>query len=101
MMQLMGSFAFPLRSLAVGEECVSHYLGRLASGHIIVGPEVRSVCGWHAWLPNSSAGVPAYRAAGRQPLYPDVEWAGRRHILKTLLGVVLGEACGVGHYLRQ
>jgi hypothetical protein len=80
------------------EEGVSHYLGGLAPGSIVVCPEVWLVAdaarlSWAATL------VPSHEAPRGQPLYPYVERIGGRHILERLPRMWLDVPCRLGHYL--
>ena len=71
-------------SYTAREEGVSHNLGSLAAGHIVIRPEARPVLWWYAWLIRSSTLVPSYVATRCQTLYERIEDMGGWYILKRL-----------------
>ncbi len=95
----------PCRCLTTLEECTSYNLSRLPSCDRVGGPEVRTVAR-AAWLclpifrVHTTAGIAAHYITYEEPLYEEVEQISCSHVLEALLCLYLGEAGGVGHYLR-
>jgi len=93
--------ASSLIRVAVGEEGTRYYLGDLSPRAGVAPPEVRPVAR-PAWLSRyGAARVATHDEPASQPLYPDVEGVGGRHVLERLRGVVFIEACRLGDYLRD
>src|SRR5262245_37262002 len=86
----------PARGLAVGEECVRHYLRCLPTSGVVVRPEVRAVLRRVARLSRPTARVAAHDFARYQPLYEVVEGRGWGYVLEGLPRYGLVEPGSVG-----